>query len=70
VVLPIRIDRGMRDWFFFGVNIRRGRRVERLLGFSPSLGELVAAHHPFKKADLTPNGRGPDLLAFYARPVS
>src|SRR5208282_4851589 len=36
--------------FFFGVNIRRWERSERLLAFSPSQGELVAAHYPFKKA--------------------
>jgi hypothetical protein len=40
----------IRDCFFFGVNIRRWERPERLLGFSPSQGELVAAHYPFKKA--------------------
>jgi hypothetical protein len=38
------------DCFFFGVNIRRWEGSERLLGFSPSQGELVAAHYPFKKA--------------------
>jgi hypothetical protein len=40
----------IRDWFFFGVNIRRWEGSERLLGFNPSQGELVAAHYPFKKA--------------------
>jgi hypothetical protein len=40
----------IRDCFFFGVHIRRWERSERLLGFSPSQGELVAAHYPFKKA--------------------
>jgi hypothetical protein len=40
----------IRDCFFFGVNIRRRRRrSERLLGFSPSQGQLVAAHYPFEK---------------------
>jgi hypothetical protein len=39
----------IRDGFFFGVNIRRWDRVERLLGFSPSQGELVTAHYPFEK---------------------